>query len=319
MHQDTNMRLTVVIPIFRVEAFIERCARSLMEQTLDNVEYIFVDDCSPDGSINILRHVLKEYPQRNVKIIRHNINRGLPAARNTGLAHATGKYIFHCDSDDYIECDALERMYKKAIETDADIVYSDWYLTFPLKERYMSCPAYTRPKKALQALLHGTMKYNVWNKLVRRSLYVDHNISFPEGHGMGEDMTMILLFAQARSVTYLPYPTYHYVRQNENAYTAINSEASHEDLLYNANYVIKTLTGHIPEKDIACFKLNVKYPLLISDKLEDYDRWLQWFPEANKYISFHQVSARAQLLEKSAKIRFFLPLRIHYHLLSLFL
>ena len=319
-----------------------------MEQTLDDVEFIFVDDCSPDESIDILKHVLTDYPQRKVQIIRHEENRGLPAARNTGLSVVTGEYIFHCDSDDYLERDALEKMYKKAVATNADIVYSDWYLTYPQHERYMTCPDYDSPEEALRGLLHGTMKYNVWNKLVKRELYNEdetrryenenndnregsfclnsntdnrffyhpNGIRFPEGHGMGEDMTMILLFARAQKVAYLPYPTYHYVRQNENAFTAAPSEASYEDLKYNADRIIATLQGQLSECDLACFKLNVKFPFLISSRCADYDRWTQWFPEANTYILSHQTSTRTRLLEKCATWHFHLPLRLHFYLLQ---
>ena len=343
--------ISVVIPIYHVEAFIERCARSLMVQTMDDVEYIFVDDCSPDGSIDILKHVVAEYPQRKVQIIRHEVNRGLPAARNTGLSHATGDYIFHCDSDDYLEHDALEKMYNKAVETDADIVYSDWYLDSPSltppvggRTRYMRCPAYTTPEDALRGLLHGTMKYNVWNKLVKRKIYnpnLNPNDSlndkgdcfddanekvkgrvdpaFPEGHGMGEDMTMILLFARARKVAYLPVATYHYVRQNENAFTAPRRGATgglYDDLRFNADRIIAALQGQISESDLACFKLNVKYPFLISNRRADYDRWNQWYSEANNYISSHQVSARARFLEKCAAWHFYFPLRFHFYLLQ---
>ena len=325
------MSVSVIIPIYRVEAFIERCAWSLMEQTLKDVEFIFVDDCSPDKSIDILYDVLADYPERvsQVIILRHEENRGLPAARNTGLAYATGEYIFHCDSDDYLESDALEQMYNSAVEHDADVVYSDWYLDIaPFKHRYMSCPAYTTSEEALRGLLHGTMKYNVWNKLVRRSLYGSTALlpmggaergAFPEGHGMGEDMTMILLFAQAKKVAYLPKCTYHYVRQNENAFTAARSEASYDDLLFNANRVIDALTDKVPEEDLACFKLNTKYPFLISNRREDYERWHRWFPEANLYISSHQVSRRARFLERVAISKYYWILQIHYILLQTFL
>lgn len=166
--------VSVIIPVYNVGKFIERCVRSLMEQTMDNVEYIFVDDASPDNSIQILQEVLADYPKRrdNVRILTHAENKGLPAARNTGLAVAQGKYIFHCDSDDFVEPDMLEQLYGKAIECDADIVWCDWYLTFENSERYMKQPAYGTPLEALKAMLSGAMKYNVWNKLIRRSLYV---------------------------------------------------------------------------------------------------------------------------------------------------
>ena len=135
-----------------------------------------------------------------VKIIEHAQNKGLPAARNTGLAVAIGEYVFHCDSDDYVEPGMLEALYNVAKESCADYVWCDWLLSYDNSDRYMKQPAYDAPLEALKALLDGRMKYNVWNKLVKRSLYVDNNISFPAGHGMGEDMTMIRLAACATKV-----------------------------------------------------------------------------------------------------------------------
>ena len=104
------MRVSVVVPIYKVESFIARCIHSLLEQTLTDVEYIFVDDASPDGSIAVLRRVLADYPERSnhIKVLTHAKNKGLPAARNTGLAVAQGEYIFHCDSDDFVDSTMLE-------------------------------------------------------------------------------------------------------------------------------------------------------------------------------------------------------------------
>jgi len=285
------VNITVVIPVYRVEAYIERCVRSLMAQTLDEVELVFVDDCSPDDSIAVLRRVLAEYSGQHcrVRILRHEQNRGLPAARNTGLAVATGDYVLHCDSDDYLPPNALKVMYEAACRSDADIVYSDWTLTFPHKQRYMRQPVCTTPAEALHEMLHGRMKWNVWNKLVRRRLYAESGIGFPERHGMGEDLTMVLLMARARSIAYVGASCYHYVRQNEAAFTARPSEQSYCDLLYNARRVADGLQGLVTGDDLACFKLNVKFPLLISGQRADYERWNEWFPEANACISRHDV------------------------------
>ena len=154
------MDVSIIIPIFKVRNFIERCVCSLFEQTLKDVEYIFVDDASPDDSIDILKSCIDRYPERKdqVIILTHEQNQGLPAARNTGLAVATGEYVFHCDSDDFVEKDMLEEMYKAAKTQDADMVYCDFYLSFEKNERYMSNPVYETADSMLrQGLLGGNM------------------------------------------------------------------------------------------------------------------------------------------------------------------
>lgn len=302
--------VSVIIPVYNVAPFIERCAQSLFRQTLENVEFIFVDDASPDLSMELLEKCLGQYPERKrqTKFLHHSVNKGLPAARNTGLDVATGEYIFHCDSDDYLEPDALESMYREAKAQDADIVWTDWYLSFQKNERYMKQPDYPSPLEALKGMLSGSMKYNVWNKLVKRQLYVGNHIKFPEGHGMGEDMTMIQLFACADKVCYLPQAYYHYVRLNAQAFTQMGGsphKRQHlDDLRYNVSRIlqfIKQRFGNQLDRELAFFMLDAKFPFLITDQKTSYQRWKEWFPEANRYIwQNKQISYRSRLLQLMA-------------------
>ena len=300
------IKVSVIIPIYNVSRFIERCAESLMQQTLNEVEFIFVNDATPDDSIAILEKVIAVHPERNgaVRIVHHDSNKGLPAARNTGMAHAQGKYIFHCDSDDFMETDMLEQLYNKAEESDADIVWCDWFLSFEKNERYMRQPAYDTPIKALKAILSGTMKYNVWNKLVKRSLFTDNCIEFPAGHGMGEDMTIIRLFAYAKKVVYLPKAFYHYVKLNTNAYTNTYSEQHLQDVRYNVDATIEAIEkrcGNELVNEIEWFKLNVKLPFIFTGKKEDYKLWCKWYSEANGYIlSNKNLPLRTRILQWAA-------------------
>ena len=309
--------ISVIIPIYKVESFIKRCAISLMEQTLQDVEYIFVDDCSPDQSIFKLRDVLKQYPQRCVKIVSHEKNQGLPAARNTGMQCASGKYIFHCDSDDFLEKNALELLVESAEQNNADVVWSDWFLSFEHNERYMKQSNYATAGEALQGVLMGTMKYNVWNKLVRRLLYLDNHIQFPSGHSMGEDMTMIRLMACAQRVSYVPKALYHYVKMNGEAFTNQITEDKLQDVEYNTKETVQFLVQRFGEKfnkEIICFKLNVKYPLLISNNKKMYQKWNDWFSEVNSYIWKNPTSSfRSKVLQMFALKRQFWLLRLYYN------
>ena len=158
------MKISVVIPVYKVENYIERCVRSLMEQTFQDVEFLFVDDASPDRSMEIVRQITSSY-KRNVRFLKHDENRGLPSARNTGLRAAEGEYIYHCDSDDWLEPTMLEKMAGAAMAKDADFVYCDFYLSFAGSERYMPTPDYESSIEALEkGFLAGQMNYHVWNK-----------------------------------------------------------------------------------------------------------------------------------------------------------
>ena len=314
-----QIAISIIIPIYKVRKFIEKCACSLFEQTLKEIEFIFVDDASPDDSIDILKSCIDRYPERKeqVRIIHHPINQGLPAARNTGLALATGEFIFHCDSDDFVEPMMMEDMYKVAKTHDIDIVYCDFFLSFEKNERYMRNPNYTTIDEMLRVgLLGGNMKYNVWNKLVKRNLYIDNKIVFPTGYGMGEDMTMIRLAACAKSVAYLPKAFYHYVKLNTNAYSAKMSEKHKEDILYNVRETVDFLEHKFSnslEKEIAFFKLNTKLPFLMTDDDSLYEVWKEWWPEANLYIFKNKQQAlRTKLVQWLAAKGLFGAVKLHF-------
>lgn len=313
-------KVSVIVPIYNVERFIARCVESLMRQTLQEVEYIFVDDATPDASVQVLQGVLAKYPERRglVKVLHHDSNKGLPAARNTGLAAASGEYVFHCDSDDYADAEMLETLYCQAERESADIVWCDWFLTFGQNERYMRQPMFGSPLEALKAMLAGRMKYNVWNKLARRSLYVENGITFPAGHGMGEDMTMMLLFAKAKRIAYIPQAFYHYVKGNATAFTHTFSSQHLESLKYNAERVEQSLRrdfGNELDLEIACLKLEVKFPFLVmgADK-EMYHLWQSTYPDANAYILKNKyVSIRSRFVQWCASKGLWTIVRLHYY------
>lgn len=317
-------QVSVIIPVFKVEQFARKCAESLMCQTLPDVEYLFVDDASPDASISIIKDVISRYPAVDARIIRHEQNMGLPSARNTGLTEAIGEYIFHCDGDDWVEPDMLEKLYTAAKENDADIVYCDFYLSFEKNERYMSNPAFTSAEDYLKrGLLGGTMKYNVWNKLTKRSIYTNNGILFPDGHPMGEDMTMIRVAACAKRVAYVPDAFYHYIRTNTNAYSQTQSAKQLSDIRYNVDDTINFLTerfGTGLEREISFFKLGIKLPFIISDSKEQYRLWCEWYPEANEYAFDNpDLPLRTRCLQWLASKKVWLGVKIYYLLIYKFI
>ena len=273
--------ISVIVPVYGVEAWIGRCAESLLAQTLDaeRVEYIFVDDCSPDGSVGILEEVIARYPSRRCTVLRHEENRGLPAARNTGLAAATGRYVYHCDSDDYLEPEMLSNLLDAALAADADIAWCDFYLDYGDRRRRMAARDYPDADALLRrGFLAGDMKYNVWNKLVLRDLY--DGVEFPAGHSMGEDMTMILLAARASKVAYVPEALYNYNLANGGAMSHSFSSLQIGDIEFNVGRV-EAFLGADYASDILLFKLNVKLPLLLTGRRGDMVRWRGWYPEAD--------------------------------------
>lgn len=311
--------ISVIIPIYGVEQYIERCARSLFEQTIRvSVEYIFVDDASKDRSIEVLLSVISDFQKfhPNIRLIHHQNNKGLPAARNTGLRHAIGEYVMHVDADDYLEKNALDKLYTAVKVNDADVAWCDYYLTFDRKKKLIKQPLFFTPQDAVRGMLRGTMKYNVWNKLCRRSLYVEHDVNFPEGKSMGEDLTMIMVFLHAQKCVYVNSALYNYV-QNPGQMTAAYTEEKLESLRYNCDRISQYIEKQFGETDYSCeysaLKQLMKWPFLLDGKYSSYKRWHQWFPESNEFIwKTKGVNKRIKFIEWCAAKHLLPLIWLHY-------
>lgn len=318
-----NPVISIIIPIYGVENYVERCARSLFLQDLNEcVEFIFVDDATPDGSMQRLEKVIEEFPSRipQIQIVNHPENKGLPDARNTGLGIARGEYILHVDSDDYVEPSMLSAMLAKAREEEADVVFCDWYLDLGYRERRMYEPSVPTPHRAVCKMLSGGMKFNVWNKLVSSRLYKDYCIKFPYGNGMGEDMTMILLCAHAKKISHLSEALYHYVKVNTEAFSKTYSDVHLTQLKYNVNrvstYLIQYFDGEYVSQ-LPFLKLEAKFPFLLMANNKYLQLWTEWYPEANRWILKNSsVSFRNRIVQWCAYHRLWFLVKAYRKLLN---
>lgn len=213
----TNMKsVSIIIPIYGVENYIEKCARSIFEQTYTNIDIIFVNDCTPDNSITILKSVLEHYPKQKEKtrILSYPCNKGLSGARKFGLENAHGDYVLQIDSDDYIAPNMVEVMVQKAEKENADIVICDFnYVKDNVITRKSVSPALTS-KECMIQVLTGKIEGYVWNKLIKRSLYTSNTIEPIEGLNMCEDMAVIYrLLYFAKKISYVNQALYFYIQR----------------------------------------------------------------------------------------------------------
>lgn len=216
-----NPKVSILIPIYGVEKFIERCAVSLFEQTFDSIEYIFVNDCTPDDSIMILKEVVSRYPERQgaIKVIEHKINKGLAGARNTGIDNAKGEYILHIDSDDYIELNMVELMYNQAFKFNADVVICDMVLEWESVKRIAINKAVSK-EFFLESLLNASTMPGVVNKMFKSEVYHSFDIKAIEGIDMGEDyVTTPRLIDNCENIAFVNLGLYHYIQYNSSSYT----------------------------------------------------------------------------------------------------
>lgn len=285
-------KVSIIIPIFNVALYLEKCVRSLMEQTFHDIEYIFVNDCTLDNSLYILQKVLCEYPNKNVKIIHNEKNKGLAESRDEGLKIATGDYILNCDSDDWVDSDMIEIMYKKALETNADIVccnVCNEYGTHSTEQRY----AYLEEtqENGLLALRCYDLYTAIWNKLIRRDLYIKHNIWHYPGINMGEDsaVTIRLRYFSKKTVV-VPIALYHYNRMNTSSMCVAPPKTSvrqYMDLAKNIElFFVKEQTAIKYQRLIDYLKFTAKQPILKNYR--DYKLWYSIFPESHKSIFYFE-------------------------------
>lgn len=221
--------VSILVPVYGVEKHIERCAKSLFDQTYSNLEFIFVNDASPDKSVLMLQSVIKKYPKKNkhITIFHHTKNLGLAATRNTLIANCSGEFVFHIDSDDWLEPNTIELFVKKQIETDADIVTGSFYKHEIKNGHEVISKVITTLKgknreETLKYMLDFCSVVAIWNRLIRKSVYLNNNIKCIEGIDAGEDlMTTPRLVYYSKKVTTCDAITYHYNRTNDKSYVSL--------------------------------------------------------------------------------------------------
>ena len=265
--------VSVIVPIYKVEKYIERCVCTLFEQTLESIEYIFVDDCSPDHSVDILKNVLKKYSNRidHTKIIRHENNMGIAAARNSGIRVAQGDYIIFCDSDDWVHLEMFEKMYHNAKKSDVDIVVCDYNKVYSQEKFHVQVNPPLNNIECVISLLNGNMHGSVCNKLIKRKLYIQNNIFCTENMNFLEDLSLTFrLFYFANKISYINIPLYYYYQENNNS-ASLNSLseltqknmillAEQMQLFFNQNKLYSSLII----KALVYFKISLKAAILLN-------------------------------------------------------
>ena len=191
--EQESYKVSILVPIYGVEAYIERCARSLLEQTYHNLEFVFVNDCSKDNSINVLLKTLEDYPSQKCKykLIEHSENRGIATTRNTALAECTGDFFMFVDSDDWIEPNTIERMVSTQQKFDSDITTCNYNIYDAKGVRHYKEQTCPKTKEMLKRLLDGKGGGRLWGRLIRTSLIKKNDLHFVDGANFAEDIMMM--------------------------------------------------------------------------------------------------------------------------------
>lgn len=213
------MLVSIIIPIYNVALYIEQCIRSVMNQTvMEEVECILVDDCGQDNSVEIVERILSKYEGKiKFRVLHHDHNRGVSAARNTGIDAAKGDWIYFLDSDDRIEPECIELMVNMVKKyPDSQIVFagtnapSSRYKWMDYKKKKL--PEYSNDHGWLQLSMLKRYDFGMtaWNKLMSRKFIIDNKLRFVEGLVYEDEVWNFDISRYIQSASFVKYNTYNY-------------------------------------------------------------------------------------------------------------
>ena len=200
-------KVSVIVPFYNVEKYIEKCLETLVNQTLDDIEIILVNDGSKDKTVDIVKKYKEMYSNKIVYLEKEN--GGLSDARNYGIPHATGEYIAFLDSDDYVELDTYEKMYNKAKEDDSDLLECDFIWEYPDRKKVDTGKIYNNKKEML-----AYARVVAWNKLIKRSLIEEHKMEFPKGLRYEDVEFFYKMVPYYNKVSFVKEPLIHYIQRS---------------------------------------------------------------------------------------------------------
>lgn len=286
MNMEHNIKVSILMPIFKVEQYIEKTLDSIFTQTYKDIEYVFVNDCSPDNSLRVLKDTISKYciSERIYTIINHEQNEGIAVSRADCIANANGDYIFFVDSDDWIEKDAVEQMVGATNGGTIDIVGCDF-----MKDFLSGKITYHHEKYAetCRGNMLKCINYDIatvlWKLLIRRTLF--DNFAITPHVDIVEDYIMsVKLYFYAKSFVALPKAFYHYVQYNQ-ARVSLQT-------LWSVNMHIKgvrEVEQFCREKNmyddnvhnkLLFRKFNIISNFILNKKLLDGKTYLNTFPES---------------------------------------
>lgn len=219
------MKASIIVPVYKAEAYLHKCLDSLLAQTLTDFEIILIDDGSPDNSSDICN----EYAEKNNRIkVIHQKNQGVSVARQRGLDAAQGEYIIHADPDDWVEPTMLEDLYNKAITENADMVICDFIANTEEKQTYRKQQPTSLDHISVMNELFQHLHGSCWNKFIKRTCFTKYNIRFIPWHSFCEDLCLnTLLLKHNIKISYLPKAYYHYVTDaNNNSIVKMTTRAT---------------------------------------------------------------------------------------------
>ena len=247
--------VTIGIPVYNVEKYIRLTMDSALAQTFDSIEFLVLDDCGTDSSMDIVREYQRTHPRgKDIRILRQPQKMGIGAGRNRMMAEATGRYFYSLDGDDSISPNAIELLYSAAVKHEAELVYGSFERIYVEEEKTVHSEQFPYPslvftlpdEYAEYAYSHEIQVMN-WNYLIRMDVIRRNNLRVtPVGHGYGEDFTYTVdLPTYVTRVVLLPEITYQYYMRKKD----FKAKRSHPISRVNMDMAIESIAQKKARKD----------------------------------------------------------------------
>lgn len=283
-------KVGVIIPFWNVAQYMERCAESLMNQTLDDMQFVFVNDASTDESASILQEVVARHPERSdqVQIIHHDCNKGVAISRKTGLDFIQAEYITQCDSDDWVEPAIYEKLYEIACVNNSDMVVCNEVSVPRMRIAGRSGIQNKTGSNHLLDVLHWHLLPNVWARLVRDDVY--RKVIFPTESHLDDWVQCVQLHAYCRVVSFINGLWYHYT-DNPSSITNSTDETNCEEVFRQCKANMEIVEEFVLsrklaiEKDLVFMKQLVRKHLApILQRRQGRRKYLDTYPEINRAL-----------------------------------
>lgn len=308
--------VSIIIPVYNVAPYIEDCLRSVMRQTYQgDMECLLVDDCGTDDSISIAERLIREYnineERRRIRFrfLRHERNRGLSAARNTGVEAAVGDYVYFLDSDDEITDDCINLLMAEAEKHPEIEMVQGKELCLPIRDS--DCMTANVKQHVAEAMTNDEvrrcffeldqMKVMAWNKLLKRKFLEEHHISFVERVLFEDIPWSFQLIKYLERVRFVDSVTYIYRRREGSIQTGASERAKAESLQRNYHQVLTELTPGREREEIGYYgkeaaRLCVRYARMMPKWREDIRAWRKKARESHCGIGLRMRLAACELL-----------------------
>lgn len=212
------MKISIIIPIYNVAPYVERCLYSALNQSYENIELVLVDDCGTDNSMNIVSEVVEKYVgNKKILLFKHEHNLGLSAARNTGIKNATGDYLLFLDSDDEIPLNAVELLLEATNENPDFVIGNIKVLGSDKFSFYFSIPSgvIQGNELILDSFIKDKWYSMAVNKLIKKEFLLNHHLFFKEGILHEDELWSFILATKANKMSVVKDYTYHYYIRND--------------------------------------------------------------------------------------------------------